>query len=219
MKKLQIRLVCLFLLSIPFQVHAALDVLACFESQKGKILQGTQGVFVPPDIKISPNVDGQDCIFINSVAYKVEQTVNLGVKSGGAGAGKAIFNPLTIVKNVDLMSPYLFVRMASGEFFKSVNIFFYDQRGIPSNQQSIITFTPVMQLQLGLVYIKSINVAAQTGDSLGNNENVELEYGEIVTTVYGQNASGVRTQIKQGWDRVKNVSMIKSANITEYTLQ
>jgi type VI protein secretion system component Hcp len=76
-----------------------------------------------------------------------------------------------------------------------------------------------MQLQLGLVFIKGISVSAQTGESLGNNENVELEYGEIVTTIYGQNASGNRTQIKQGWDRVKNVSITKSSNITEYTLQ
>jgi type VI secretion system secreted protein Hcp len=214
-----IRLVYLILLSVPFQVQAALDVIACFESKSGnKILQGTQSQILPMDLSlIRPTVANQDCILINSVAYNAEQTINIGSTKGGAGAGKVTFNPLTLVKDVDFLSPYLFVRMAAGENFKSVNLFFYEQGTVPGNQ-SIPVMTPVMQLQLGLAFIKSISVTAETGQNLGNNENVELEYGEIVTTVYGQTSSGVRTQIKQGWDRLRNVSITRSASIVEYNL-
>ena len=213
-----IRLVYLILLSVPFQVQAALDVIACFESRTGKILQGTQSQILPIDISlIRPSVANQDCILINSVAYNAQQTITIGSATTGAGTGKVVFNPLTIVKDVDFLSPYLFVRMAAGEFFKSVNIFFYEQGTVPGNQ-SLPAFMPVMQVQLGLAFIKGISVSAETGQNLGNNENVEMEYGEIVTTVYGQDARGTRTQIKQGWDRIRNVSITRSTNIIDYTL-
>jgi type VI protein secretion system component Hcp len=220
-KVILIRLVYLFLISVPFQVQAALDVIACFEYKNGgKLLQGTQGQVLPIEFgRVSPPLDNQDCILINSVAYNAEQTINIGATKPGVagGAGKVTFNPLTLVKDVDFLSPSLFVKMASGEYFKAVNMFFFNQSAAPI-QGAGPTLNPVMQLQLGLAYIKSISVSAETGQSLGNNESVQLEYAEIVTTVYGQDSRGGRTQIKQGWDRVKNVSITKSANIVDYIL-
>lgn len=210
-------LACIVFLSIPFQVHAALQVIACFESNSNKILSATQGDIFPLEItKVLPQqTTNQDCLLINSISYDASQTLNIGSQIAGVGAGKITFDPLTISKNVDFLSPYLFVRMASGESFRSVNIFFYEQ--IPQAAQ--ITAKPVMLVQLGLAAIKTISVSATTGDEgLNNNETVAMEYGEIKTTVYRYDTAGRRTEIAQGWSRILNKPVISDEFITALKL-
>src|SRR5215207_5063911 len=56
-----------------------------------------------------------DAIAVQSFEWGVENTTTIGSTSGGAGTGKAQFNELTVVKNVDSTSPALFQRVGTGQ--------------------------------------------------------------------------------------------------------
>jgi hypothetical protein len=45
---------------------------------------------------------------IKDFSFDIEQTLNIGSQSTGAGAGKARFNPFSITRNIDVASPNLF---------------------------------------------------------------------------------------------------------------
>jgi hypothetical protein len=42
-------------------------------------------------------------------AFDIEQVLNIGSQSSGAGAGKVTFNPFSITRHVDKASPVLFL--------------------------------------------------------------------------------------------------------------
>ena len=133
-----------------------------------------------------------------AMSVDVSQAVTLS-SGGGAGSGKVTFNALNIQKLVDAMSPALFKYLAAGNTFDFVNIVF-TRTGVDGNP------FPFFKISLGLV-------AAQTqGFSLpanGNDltENVSFQYGAMALYFTSQNPDGsAGPTIKQGWDRIKNVT-------------
>lgn len=66
---------------------------------------------------------------IDSWTVDLEQTA-LGSGSGGAGAGKVVFNPLTITRKIDAMSAQLFALAGGGTAFANVDLIVRtDERG------------------------------------------------------------------------------------------
>jgi type VI secretion system secreted protein Hcp len=52
---------------------------------------------------------GQPIFEISDFSFDIEQTLNIGSQSTGAGAGgKATFNPFSITRKVDRSSPIFF---------------------------------------------------------------------------------------------------------------
>ncbi len=45
---------------------------------------------------------------VETFSFDVEQTLNIGSQSSGAGAGKVTFNPFSITRKIDRSSPNLF---------------------------------------------------------------------------------------------------------------
>ena len=125
----------------------------------------------------------------NSLTWSVEQTLNIGSQSSGAGAGKVTFNDLHFTKNVDATSPIFFQALCSGTPFQFVDVSF------------VVGGATTASFRLKLVAIKSID---GTAGADAPAEDIALEYGGTVWTV-GQ-ATG-------GWNRVKNVSDTNLATV------
>ena len=206
-----LQLVLILFITVPFQANAALKIVACFESYSDTPLlknQGQEEISYLTDKFVSSligSTDNQDCIVANSISYDFTQTLNIGSQSSGAGAGKVTFDPLILYKNVDSLSAYLFLNMAAGTPFKSVNIFFIQTS--PGSTK----YTTTMMVQFGLVAVSNMAVSAKTGDTnLNNNEILKMEYGGVKVTLPGGPSL---KPIISGWDRVKNISSVNADGI------
>ena len=60
----------------------------------------------------------KDYLQVSSAQFDEEQTLSIGSQSTGAGAGRVAFNPLTITKSVDALTPKLFQVMCAGTPYK-----------------------------------------------------------------------------------------------------
>src|SRR5580704_15737875 len=67
-----------------------------------------------------------------SFSSDVEQTLNIGSQTSGAGAGKISFGDIQFTKNVDSTSGALFVAASAGRPFKEVDFTFTRPDGSPS---------------------------------------------------------------------------------------
>jgi len=131
---------------------------------------------------------------IQTYSSDVEQTLNIGSQSTGAGAGKITYNPLRITKTLDGISTTLFQNAASGTPYKTVEIFFvHEKLGL----QALQTYK--------LVAVKSVSWAAVSGEG-SVTESVAFEYGGFILTVYQQNTNGSFAVLQSGWNRVRNIS-------------
>ncbi len=123
----------------------------------------------------------------------VEQTLNIGSQSTGAGAGKITFNPFSITRYLDATSPLLFQASASGTPYKTAEIFFV------SAQNTIFS-----RLTYKLAAIKTVAWAADGNSAVV--ETVAFEYGTVVITVNKQSPDGkVNSATQSGWNIIKNV--------------
>lgn len=191
----------ILLLSLPLQSHASINIVACFQTNDSQQeLTRAEEAIIPLAMQNAlPNgiITKQDCILVNTLSYNATQTLNIGGSTGGTGARGVTFDPFSIHKNVDALSPFLFLQMSEGTAYRQINFFFLSDAGNG-------TFQTRMIVQLGFAAIQSIQVSASTGGNL-INELVQIEYGGIQTSVYLQTATGGLTNsITSGWNRVRN---------------
>jgi type VI secretion system Hcp family effector len=91
-------------------------------------IKGTkQGQFKPASTKsrtsASSSVPGhspQEIFEIDDFSFDIEQVLNIGSQSSGAGAGKVTFNPFQITRKTDSASAQLFSSCVTGETFEKV---------------------------------------------------------------------------------------------------
>lgn len=57
---------------------------------------------------------------VSEFNFDVENTLNIGSASGGAGAGKVQFNEFIVKKRTDKASPFLFLHCCNGGVFNDV---------------------------------------------------------------------------------------------------
>jgi type VI secretion system Hcp family effector len=75
---------------------------------------------------VSSSVGNAGGVFeIDDFSFDIEQTLNIGSQSSGAGAGKVTFNQFQITKTVDSATPKLFQSAVTGEGFRDVKCSFY----------------------------------------------------------------------------------------------
>lgn len=136
---------------------------------------------VPGDAKFAAN-NGLplDSIRVLTVGNSVENTAT--TTGGGAGAGKAVFSDLAIVKKFGDSSAALFLLAAQGQHLQNATVSFY------RNKQSV----PVKYYTITL---KDVSVVAQewVGNSNGvdaaDSESVKLRYSQITLTNNETNTS------------------------------
>ena len=153
----------------------------------------TNEIVVINDTDSKFDAQNQQFIPVQSCFSDVEQTLNIGSQSTGAGAGKIVFNPFIISRKTDAISPSLFERSASGTPFKTIEVFYVDDSQILQFKQTY-----------KLAAVKTISWSVNA-DSTGVSENVTFEYGGLVIAVFQKNTEGEIEVFRTGWNRVKNV--------------
>lgn len=134
-------------------------------------------------------------IEVLSVSFDIEQTLNIGSQSSGAGAGKITFNPFSITRRPDAHSADFWQRACSGTAYRKATL----TASRPGAAAPFVTFT------MGLVAVKTVAVSAD--ESADITETVTFEYGQAAYGAVSQNPDGsLGSLVSAGWDRVKNIA-------------
>jgi type VI secretion system secreted protein Hcp len=136
----------------------------------------------------------QKAIELISFDWSAENTVSIGSASGGAGAGKAKLNRLTVEKRVDSASAALFQRVATGLHFPSMELFV--RRGGATGPGHL-------KYRFATVFVSSVR---PSGDGEQMRERVTFEYGSVAQSYTQQTATGAAgTVFAAGWNQLANV--------------
>jgi type VI secretion system secreted protein Hcp len=134
---------------------------------------------------------------VEDYSFDIEQVLNIGSQSTGAGAGKITFNPFSITRKIDRSSPILFDMACSGTAFKQVSLALRKSAG---GMQSGVIF---LRFDFKLAAVKTIS---WSHDDEAPKETTTFEYGGMLIRYCQQNANGsLNTAIPGGWNRVKNI--------------
>lgn len=133
---------------------------------------------------------------VEDYSFDIEQVLNIGSQSTGAGAGRVTFNAFSITRKIDIASPEFFQMACSGTPFKQVGLGLRKSSGGSAAGKFFVNF------RFSLVAVKTLSWAH---DEESPKETITFEYGALLVNYGRQGADG---QIKQilgrGWDRTKN---------------
>ena len=137
---------------------------------------------------------------LRSFSLSAENPVTIGSTTGGAGAGKARFNPLLVEKAVDRLSPSLFMISASGAHFPTVQIFVRKAGGSAPQGAK-----PYLAYEFSMVYVTQVAWSGGGGDE-APAEQVTFNYGALTLGYYSQTSDGsFDTLTKLGWSQITNM--------------
>ena len=133
--------------------------------------------------------------------FDIENTLNIGSASGGAGAGKVQFNEFNVKKRTDKASHVLFLNCCSGGHFNDVYLLLRRSGGAKDK-----TGVNYLKFSFKLVAVKKIAWSGSTGDDVCEEE-VTFEYGAMMIEYKPQDETGKMEAAKHAeWSRVKNKS-------------
>jgi type VI secretion system secreted protein Hcp len=176
----------------------AVDIFALFtQTAVGPLKAALVGETLDPDYKSKPNVAA---IELQSVSLGVENPTTIGSASGGAGAGKAKFNPLMIKHRIGPSSPAFFTVAASGGHFDQVQLDFRKSGG-----QSGSSSKAYLSITLKMVFITKIEIDHDSGDD-APTEVLTLSYGAMQMQYFQQDKTGAISKESQTgmWNQVTN---------------
>ena len=75
------------------------------------------------DMPLGNDIKAGNIFEIDDFSFDIEQVLNIGSQSSGAGAGKVTFNPFSITRKTDRASPMLFQMCCAGQHFKIVSLY------------------------------------------------------------------------------------------------
>jgi type VI secretion system secreted protein Hcp len=134
---------------------------------------------------------------IEDFSFDIEQVLNIGSQSTGAGAGRVTFNPFSITRKIDKASPVLFEMACSGTPFKQVALGLRKGSGGGMSGQMYLVFF------FKLVAVKTISWSY---DDESPKETTTFEYGGLQIHYTPQKPDGQPDkEAKGGWNRVKNI--------------
>jgi type VI secretion system Hcp family effector len=135
---------------------------------------------------------------LEDYSFDIEQVLNIGSQSSGAGAGKITFNPFSITRKIDIASPRLFENACNGAPFKNVALGLRKSAGGGSAGVFFLVFT------FKLVAVKTISWAH---DDESPKETITFEYGGLAIQYAQQNADGsFLPPVVRGWNRIRNIA-------------
>jgi len=143
---------------------------------------------------------------VKEYSFDIEQQLNIGSASRGAGAGKVTFNPFSVTRSVDKQSPIFFQMACSGTPFGQVVLALRKSSGGDMTGQIFVRF------DFKLVAVKTIS---WSHDDEAPSEEITFEYGGLQVRYAIQAASGAMDKVSiGGWNRVKNVADQGTTSIT-----
>lgn len=181
----------------------AIDSYMYFQSYDNSFLQSeTQNV-------VLGSKDGLNATFaaaneahglfeVEDYSFDIEQVLNIGSQSSGAGAGKITFNPFSITRKTDVASPVLFQEACTGTPFKNVGLGLRKSAGGKTSGVFFLVFT------FKLVAVKTVSWAH---DDKSPKETITFEYGGLVVQYAQQKPDGsFLPPVVRGWNRVRNIA-------------
>jgi type VI secretion system secreted protein Hcp len=127
--------------------------------------------------------------------------------AGGAGAGKAIKQDLTITKYVDKSSNVLLQACAQGTHYATAKLFV--RKAGTSPPWDYLEFDLAGgKASLGAVFVSSYNIGGSGGDGVVPIETITLNFASVVLGYTPQLAAGGKgAQAQLGWDFGTNQTM------------
>jgi type VI secretion system secreted protein Hcp len=185
----------------------AFDTYMMFWTADGTPLPGESQVQID---NASESVIGKDLksgiVFeIDDFSFDIEQVLNIGSQSSGAGAGKVTFNPFQVTRKTDRISPKLYQMCCAGQHFKIVSLFLR-RAGGATGGQVMSSGTTFLRFDFALVAVKTISWSGSDGDE-ACKEEVAFEYGALQVRYVQQDEKGGQMATQTGsWNRVYNNS-------------
>ena len=132
-----------------------------------------------------------------SFDWSAENPATVGSATGGAGAGKAKLNQLTVEKRVDSASAALFLRMAAGAHFPSMELFV---------RRAGTTGQGHLKYRFATVFVTSVSPSGGAGEEM--RERVTFAYGAVAQSYTRMDANGTvfGSPLTAGWDQVTNTA-------------
>jgi type VI secretion system secreted protein Hcp len=162
--------------------------------------QVTADSFDPNDIlgqDFKTAASSQTLFEVEDFSFDVEQTLNIGSQSSGAGAGKINFNPFSITRKIDCSTARFYNMACSGQAFQFVGLGVRRASGGSTYAGSVF-----VRFDFKLVAVKTIS---WSHDEEAPKETITFEYGALIVRYAQQDASGkVMTPLIGGWNRVIN---------------
>jgi type VI secretion system secreted protein Hcp len=176
------------------------------------VLQGSAGsepLATSDGFNLKSYVSAQQVFEVEDYSFDIEQQLNIGSQSTGAGAGKITFNPFSITRKIDKSSPLFFQMACAGTPFQTVYLCLRKSAGSAAGDQS--SGLIFLRFDFKLVAIKTIS---WSHDDESPKETMTFEYGGLQVRYSQQLANGqMQPPIAQGWNRVKNISDVTSTPI------
>jgi type VI secretion system secreted protein Hcp len=138
------------------------------------------------------------CFEITDFSFDIDQTLAIGSAGSGSGAGKVKFNPLSVTRNIDKLSPVLFQHCCTGQAFAKVDLLLVK----PSATAGA---AGVLFLQYTFKLVAVATVATSHADD-DPKETLTFQYGDLQIRYAQQKADGsLLAPVVAGWDIVKNI--------------
>ncbi len=135
---------------------------------------------------------------IKSFSMGVENITTIGSTTGGAGAGKAKFDELTIEKDVDSTSPQIFQALAQGQHFNGIEIV-----ARKAGATAAAPTTPI-RYYFSLAFPTKDEQSGDAGDETPQ-ETLTFNYGAFVQKYVGQTTTGAaKPAIFGKWSQISN---------------
>src|SRR5271165_2181591 len=96
----------------------AFDTYMQFLDSTNQWLPGESQLTLLSDSPLGTDIKQGFVFEIDDFSFDIEQVLNIGSQSSGAGAGKVTFNPYQITRKSDRLSPLLFTMCCTGEHFR-----------------------------------------------------------------------------------------------------
>jgi type VI secretion system secreted protein Hcp len=155
---------------------------------------------ISPFVEAAKKIGDNRCgLFeVEDYSFDIEQVLNIGSQSSGAGAGKVTFNPFSITRKIDCASPKFYEKACSGTPFAQVGLGLRKSAGGQVSGVMFLAFT------FKLVAVKTVSWAH---DDESPKETVTFEYGALNVQYCQQAPDGsMKTPLDYGgWNRVKNI--------------
>jgi len=197
----------------------AFDSYMQFIPATGKPLPGESQVVLDTSTdtlaNAAPALTAGTLFEIDDFSFDIEQVLNIGSQSSGAGAGKVTFNPFSITRKTDRASPVFFMMCCAGQHFSQVTLCLRraggatDSSGGEANagkgSATMSSGTTFLRFDFALVAVKTISWSGSDGDE-APKEEITFEYGALMVQYIQQQVTGANESgVKSGsWNRIYN---------------
>lgn len=156
------------------------------------------------ELATSPVKPGKGSVFeVDEYNFDLEQILNIGSQSSGAGAGKVTFNAFNITRSIDKASPTFFKMACNGTAFQQVVLMLRKSSG-ETGGGAATSGVVFLRFDFKLVAVKTISWAH---DETSPKETMAFEYGGLQMRYSQQDPSGkLGPVLAAGWNRVRNVA-------------